>query len=988
MAKQDPIRKVKSVPTGYVPEERDGKTVYVKRSDNTKPRSTSTTPFPTNSSDKPKPKIKAPSVGVPTNKDGIRHVSRPKQPKESFSEDVVMLEDIKPEPPVIQKQQSLRTDLTEIFPDGLEKGYKSYMVPDLETGGGYGKQKNVITDGDGMPVKYDFNKNQYIKTGEPTIHNSMPVQNDTPTIQAPLKVNELDTKFGVVPERLRTPQYNASKVVAPKVDSTLYKGFNELDKDVPLVPNTEFQKEQEKNLAVPQLKKGGPVRPPKQKLAPGGDVYDPNKNIDGTYGNGNSSYKPTNQTDGNISGVIGQNDSYTRADTDRTTEIDNQREAANKKNNYKLAGIAGGLASGIGKAVYQKPTDIYADTKQQATEQTATSALDTAGSTASPWHAISGGVRDMFKSTIKKDKYGQADGDFAKAEDEVSTASYTSAIEAATKGDAAGTIREITGFGKIGRALIDIQGKGEKTTGAWGGLNRAFGNTEKNEAKNKAFTQQLGEVNAANAVDKQRQAIANRNANNFEGTITDKYKISGTPQYDENKRLLLGDGSTYMGQEYDGTQYKAEGGIIKGKGGPKEDKINAKIEGGSFIVPAENAHIAEDIRKKYLGKPPRTKANLNEKGGVSVKLSNGEHKFSKEEKEELLERGVDVNLLAPNAEEKEEKMPSVFPKVVGLKEGGNVSKKTYKELTTAPNNWKGSKEDWKAAVDKSIKEGKTIPSDYKETKVVKAPSVKKSTVKYTPDLMESRDIAINTDANAELKNTNQLVREEKSVNDSGNKQLAIQKTGEEVVAANTNPTKQKSGIADYLGKIDPTMFLGAAQAGLGYNMLKGSTRPVDKSVINPTYDANVNRAQNEARFGFTAENKALLEQNAQNALNDARFSARNFAGGNAGTAFNQERAAINQGWTNALQLRSADQDLRMEKARYADQAVKERANFLDSQRRRAYGDAMDTFQQKQQAGSELVGAGIRNTIGAWRYNKELNAQEEVERQANAYKGTV
>lgn len=94
---------------------------------------------------------------------------------------------------------------------------------------------------------------------------------------------------------------------------------------------------------------------------------------------------------------------------------------------------------------------------------------------------------------------------------------------------------------------------------------------------------------------------------------------------------------------------KAEGGEIEGPGTAKSDSIKAKVEGGSFVVPAENAHLAEKIRAKYFGNDK--KAKLNQKGGTNVKLSDGEHLFTKDEKEFLLKKGVDLEALAPNAEE-------------------------------------------------------------------------------------------------------------------------------------------------------------------------------------------------------------------------------------------------------------------------------------------------------------------------------------------------
>jgi hypothetical protein len=45
--------------------------------------------------------------------------------------------------------------------------------------------------------------------------------------------------------------------------------------------------------------------------------------------------------------------------------------------------------------------------------------------------------------------------------------------------------------------------------------------------------------------------------------------------------------------------------------------------------------------------------------------------------------------------------------------------------------------------------------------------------------------------------------------------------------------------------------------------------------------------------------------------------------------------------------------------------------------RQLFQDKMNEFMQKQQAGSELVGAGIQNLVGAQRYKQERMAQDQV-----------
>lgn len=310
-------------------------------------------------------------------------------------------------------------------------------------------------------------------------------------------------------------------------------------------------------------------------------------------------------------------------------------------------------------------------------------------------------------------------------------------------------------------------------------------------------------------------------------------------------------------------------------------------------------------------------------------------------------------------------------------DGEPQSNKTYAELITPPKSFGGSKESWKAAVDKSIKEGKTIPkggvATASTTKSIAAPSVKKGTPKskdMTPETMERKNVALE-----ELRKMDEA------------QALKLQQAGEKsimakpIIGANvttpSSPSAPRKGLADYVSRIDPGAAFSAYQIMQGSKLLKSGERPKDVSAIDPAWNAAVERAQREATFGYTPEQAAMLDQKAINALNDARFSGRNLAGGSAGTAFQQERQAINQGWANALQLKSADQQLRMQKQQYADQAVKERADFLDMQRRRAFGDAMDTYNVNQESGSALVGAGVRNAIGAFRYQKELEAQERA-----------
>lgn len=622
-----------------------------------------------------------------------------------------------------------------------------------------------------------------------------------------------------------------------------------------------------------------------------------------------------------------------------------------------------------------------------------------------------------------------------------------------------------------------------------GGMTDVTGKGYTDYLKKKA-QEQLDVYNKANQTNKQNQAVAAREQGNINPTMENTYNLRGAT-FGDDKQLQLAKG----GLVHKVKQMCSEGGEIKGKGGPKDDKIEAKVKEGSFVVPAENAELAKGIRKLYL-KAPIKKANLNQKGGEEVMLSNKEHLFTPEENEYLESVGIDLEDLAPNAEEGNKKAEggdvvdpakelakieaekknieaikakreadrtaaekaalqrsiiearksdrqsqvkswekkysdsktkldalnkSYEDMVKGFDEMGNATKKDraigvagtkdaayqrkskeelLKKIQEADKEFKNAKQtydyvkddnNYNATGESKISEAKrtglkapVVPKGVKKEDVATAtkPSLKAPVVKKKEVIedLPSKDIAIQgLKQDAELKAANPIINEDKAINNTVARQEAIntdlEKKNADYIAKST---PRKKGLSDAIGSFDPTSIVGIGQALAGKKMLSGEVRPEDKAVIDRTYDANVDRAQRDAQYGFTPEQRALLEQDQENALNDARFSARNFAGGNASTAFNQERQAINQGLAAKLGLRVADQDLRLQKAQYADAQAKERANMRDYYRRRAFEDAMSTFQQKQQAGSELIGAGLANTIEAYRFNKQMQERNKRE----------
>jgi hypothetical protein len=328
-----------------------------------------------------------------------------------------------------------------------------------------------------------------------------------------------------------------------------------------------------------------------------------------------------------------------------------------------------------------------------------------------------------------------------------------------------------------------------------------------------------------------------------------------------------------------------------------------------------------------------------------------------------------------------------------VKPKSKQSDKTYEELIKKPYDARVTDAQWKKAVDDSIASGATIPKGAvaptggtqvtTAKKGMKAPKVP-SSVKFVPTLTENNgqdDVIVpgdNLSPNERAKVTaleNTEKANAKKLNDSA---IAV---GNQTVAS---PPPDKKGWADKLGNIDPTSFVGIGQTAIGLNMLKGEKRPIDRAVIDPAYNANVERSMQDARFGLTPEQRIAADQDIQNALNDAKFQGLNTSGGSGIQAFNTNRAAINDAWRNKLGLQEADTNLRMQKQQYADAQVANRANILAANRRMLFNDTMGAFQQNQQAGGDLISAGLSNTIGAYRFKKDQQAIEEANAQRNGW----
>lgn len=527
-----------------------------------------------------------------------------------------------------------------------------------------------------------------------------------------------------------------------------------------------------------------------------------------------------------------------------------------------------------------------------------------------------------------------------------------------------------------------------------------------------------------------------------------------------------------------------DGGKIEGSGTAKSDSIKAKVEKGSFVVPAENAQAAEEIRKKVLKAPSMKRANLNQKEGEEVKLSDGEHLFTPEEKEKITSLlGHEIlEALAPNAEHGEDEMKNggltsgkakiilkdgsvrghalsdkqkkFFGfiagggKVNGYEEGGDIEGES--ENVIPPTNERAGKmvllkkqqdlqrRDKLLALKDQLSKSLSNPND--PNKYYNQTALKNTTDQINqlnktygePKSSDNNGIGINYLAGDKTENTDQNTAKikapkignitAKSTTEVNNSPFSKDYAAEEnpniappqtPAAAKTTSQEEptilgsknwstyddlngtgaqpSSGISDTGSALSKGLGavlnygLPLVQAAMGANYLKkAGARPVDQ--IDPDYlngisksQGIVERANNAAKYGYTPEEQAAIDSQNNNATEAQRFAARDLSGGSAANAYTMERNALNDSYGRGLQAKLGGRQLQLQKQSYADSKQSELNNLLQDKANRSrmlFGDTMNAFQQNQQAGSNLVGAGLSNLIGANRYQQELGASQK------------
>ena len=174
-----------------------------------------------------------------------------------------------------------------------------------------------------------------------------------------------------------------------------------------------------------------------------------------------------------------------------------------------------------------------------------------------------------------------------------------------------------------------------------------------------------------------------------------------------------------------------------------------------------------------------------------------------------------------------------------------------------------------------------------------------------------------------------------------------------------------------------------AQTLYGASQLqKAGKRPVDK--MDKDFINSVEQAKQNAKFGYTPEEQFAVDQMNQNLTNAGRFQARNLSGGSAAVAQSNERSAINQAYMRGLDSIIKGKQLQMNKQAYADDMIQAK----QAKSRQLFQDTMAGWQQNQETGGQLLGAGLRNLISANRYRDEVEAQKNINAAGNAWKNTI
>jgi len=121
--------------------------------------------------------------------------------------------------------------------------------------------------------------------------------------------------------------------------------------------------------------------------------------------------------------------------------------------------------------------------RQMANNQAINSTIDSTAGSVLPWYGLAKGASNMGKSTLPKDAQGNIVGGGNKAANEIMTADHQHMINDIQNKNYVALGLDSMGIGKFGRAISQLTGHSNDTTGGWKGYNKAFGVTPDKEAQ-------------------------------------------------------------------------------------------------------------------------------------------------------------------------------------------------------------------------------------------------------------------------------------------------------------------------------------------------------------------------------------------------------------------------------------------------------------------------------------------------------------------------
>jgi hypothetical protein len=300
-----------------------------------------------------------------------------------------------------------------------------------------------------------------------------------------------------------------------------------------------------------------------------------------------------------------------------------------------------------------------------------------------------------------------------------------------------------------------------------------------------------------------------------------------------------------------------------------------------------------------------------------------------------------------------------------MKEKRRINNQGYYEVSTD-----GGKT-WSKTTMRPTKQEEQEYSNFKSGNT-SAPTTKKGgiaeKVKFTAPVIgeptSEEDIVIPGTPKRAMPNITPLEKDEYAI-----AQLQGKQTGQTPFEKSLEYSKTPSTERKYGAGLET--ILGAAQAGYGLQQLMKDKRPVYET--DPALIGTANQMISAARYGYTPEQKAALMNDIVNTRIAQQAKINQLAGGSAGVGLANAKAALNDELMNKYKLRAEDEQLRMNKLQGALGA----SRLLNAEGQMKFQNKMNEFMQKQQAGAELLGAGIQNVVGARRYQREREAQDQI-----------